>query len=53
MFNNLFLNIASYLKIPTNHCYNMNFQKTDDPLLNTINKYKYFIVVMIKSKIEL
>ena len=31
----------------------MDFQKTDDPLLNAINKYSYhWSTVMIKSKIK-
>ena len=39
--------------MPTNHNCNMDFQRTDDPVLNTINKYKYHsLIVMIKSKIE-
>ena len=31
----------------------MDFQKTDDPVLNAINKYRYHSsIVMINSKIE-
>ena len=37
-FYNFFINIVSKLKIPNNHICNMDFQKTDDPVLNAINK---------------
>ena len=38
IFNNFFVNIVPNLKIPNNHNCNMDFQKTDDPVLNAINK---------------
>ena len=52
-FNNFFVNIVPNLKIPTNHNHNTDFQKTDDPVLNAISKYKHHSsIVMIKSKID-
>ena len=36
-----FVNIVPNLKIPNNHNCNVDFQKTDDPVLNAINKYRY------------
>ena len=53
IFNNFFVNIVPSLKIPNNHNCNMDFQKTDDPVLNVINKYRHHSsIVMINSKIE-
>ena len=53
IFNNFFVNIVPNLKILNNHSYNMNFQKTDDSVLNAINKCRYHSsIVMINSKIE-
>ena len=53
IFNNFFVNVVPNSKIPTNHNCNMDLQKTDDSILNAINKYKYHSsTVMIKSKIE-
>ena len=53
IFNNFFINIAPNLKIPTNHNCDMDFQKTDDLVLNAINKYRYHSsIVIINSKIE-
>ena len=53
IFNNFFINIVPNLKIPNNHNCDMDFQKTDDPVLNAINKYRYHSsIVMINSKIE-
>ena len=53
IFNNFFVNIVPNLKIPNNHNCDMDFQKTDDPVLNAINKYRYHSsIVMINSKIE-
>ena len=50
---NFFVNIVPNLKIPNNHNCDMDFQKTDDPVLNAINKYRYHSsIVMINSKIE-
>ena len=49
VFSNFFV---SNLKIPTNHNCNMDFQKTDDPMLNPINKKYHSSIVLIKSKIE-
>ena len=40
------------LKIPTDHNCNMNFQKTDNLVLNTMNKYKHHPSITIKSKIQ-
>ena len=52
-FNNLFVNIVPNLKIPTNHNCNMDFQKTDNPVLKAINKHSYHLsITMIKSKVE-
>ena len=54
IFNNFFVNFVPTLKMPTNHNCNMDFQKTDDPVLNAINKYKYHSsTVIIKSKMSL
>ena len=53
IFNNFFMNLVPNLKIPNIHRCNVDFQKTDDPVLNAINKYKYHsIIVMINRKIE-
>ena len=53
IFNKFFANIVSNLKIPASHNCNKDFQKTNDPVLNSINKYKYIpSIFMIKSKIE-
>ena len=41
IFNNFFVNIVPNLKIPNNHNCDMDFQKTDHPVLNAINKYRY------------
>ena len=38
IFNNFLVNIVPNLKILNNHNWNMEFQKTDDPVLNAINK---------------
>ena len=38
IFNNFFVNLVPNLKIQNNHNCHMDFQKTDDPLLNAINK---------------
>ena len=41
------------LKIPNNHNCDMDFQKTDDPVLSAINKYRYHSsIVIINNKIE-
>ena len=49
----MFVNIATNLKIPNNSICNIAFQKTDDPVLNVINKYRYHSsTVMINNKIE-
>ena len=48
-----FVNIVPNLKIPNNHKCNTDFQKTDDPVLNAIKKYKYHSsTAMINSKLE-
>ena len=53
IFNNFFVNVVSNLKILNNHNCNMDFQKTDDPVLNAISKYRYHSsIVMINSKFE-
>ena len=53
VFNKFFVNIVPDLKIPASHNYNKDFQKTNDPVLNAISKYKYHpCIVMIKSKID-
>ena len=49
MFNNFFVNILPNSNIPTK----MDFEKTDDPVLNAISKYKYHSsTVIINSKID-
>ena len=51
IFNNFFVNIVPNLKIPTNHGFGTDFLKTDEPVLNAINKYKnHPSVVMIRDK---
>ena len=53
VFNKFFLNIVPDLKIPASHNCNKDFQKTNDPVLNAINKYKHHPrIVMIKYKID-
>ena len=53
IFNNFFVNIVPNLKTPNNRNCNMDFQKTDDPVLNARNKYRrHSSIVMINSKIE-
>ena len=53
IFNNFFINIIPNLKILNNYNCDMDFQKTDDPVLNAINKYRcHLSIVMINSKIE-
>ena len=53
VLNKFFVNIVSDLKIPVSHNWNKDFQNTNDPVLNSINKYKYHpSIVMIKSKID-
>ena len=54
MFNNFFDNIVPNLKILTNHNCNIDFQKTDNPVLKTKKQKtkKTVSIVMIKSKIE-
>ena len=53
VFNKFFVNIVPDLKIPASHNCNKDFQKTNDPVLNAINKYKYHpSIVMIKSKTD-
>ena len=53
ILNNFFINILPNLKIPNNHNCDVDFQKTDDPVLNAINKDRYHSsIVMINSKIE-
>ena len=42
---NIFVDIVPNLKTPTNHNCNMDFQKSNDPLLNAINIYKYHLSV--------
>ena len=53
IFNKFFANIVPNLNITASHNCNKDFQKTNDPVLNSINKYKYIpSIFMIKSKIE-
>ena len=52
IFNNFFVNMVNDLKISTDHNCNMNFQKIDNPVLNTMNKYKCHPSIIIKSKIQ-
>ena len=52
-FNNFSINIVPNFKIPNNHNCDMDFQKTNNPVLNAINKCRYHSsIVMINSKIE-
>ena len=53
IFNKFFENLVPNLEMPANHNCNKDFQKKNDPALNSINKYKYHpSIVIIKSKIE-
>ena len=53
VFNEFFINIVPNLKITTDHFQNPDFQRTENPVLNAINKYKYHpSIAMIKSKID-
>ena len=53
VFNKFFVNIVPDLKIPVSHNCNNDFQKTNDPIVNAISKYKYYpSIVMIKSRAE-
>ena len=53
VFNNFFVNIVSDLEIPIIQNYDMCFEKTEDPVLNAIKKYRYHLsITMIKNKIE-
>ena len=53
VFNKFFVNIVPDLKITASHNWNKDFQKTNDPVLNAISKYKcHPSIVMIKSKID-
>ena len=47
IFNNFFVNIVPNLKTPNNHNCNMDFQRTDDPVLDPINKYKYINPIQV------
>ena len=52
-FNEFFINIVPNLKISTDHFQNSDFQVTENPVLNAINKYKYHpSVIKIKEKID-
>ena len=53
IFNNFFVNIVPNLKIPNNHNCNMDFQKTDDPVLNAINKYRYHFSIALWLRVKL
>ena len=44
---NFFVNIVPNLKTPNNHNCNMDFQRTDDPVLDPINKYKYINPIQV------
>ena len=53
VFNRFFVNIVPDLKILASHNCNKDFQKTSDPVLNAINKYKHHpSIAMIKSKTD-
>ena len=53
VFNDFFINIVPSLKIETDHNCNLDFQRTGDPVLDAINKYKcHSSTAMIKSKID-
>ena len=50
VFNDFFINIVPNL---TDHNCNLDFQRTGDPVLDAINKYKcHSSIAMIKSKID-
>ena len=47
------LTLYLILKISNNHNCDVDFQKSDDPILNAINKYRYHSsIFMINSKTE-
>ena len=53
VFNDFFINIVPNLKIEMDHNCNLDFQRTGDPVLDAINKYKCdSSIAMIKSKID-
>ena len=53
VFNDFFINIVPNLKIESDHSCNLDFQRTGDPVLDAINKYKcHSGIAMIKSKID-
>ena len=53
IFNDFFINIVPNLKIETDHNCNLEFQRTGDPVIDAINKYKCLSsIAMIKSKID-
>ena len=53
VFNEVFINIAPSLNITTDHFQTPDFQRTENLVLNAINKYKYHPrIAMIKSKID-
>ena len=53
IFNELSINIVPNLNITTDHFQNLDFQRTENSVLNAINKYRYHSsIAMIKSKID-
>ena len=53
VFNKFFVKVVPGLQITASHNWKKDFQKTNDPVLNAISKYKYHpSIVMIKSKID-
>ena len=53
VFNEFFINIVPNLNITMDHFQNPDFQRTKNPVLNAVNKYKYHpSIAMIKSKID-
>ena len=53
VFNELFINIVPNLNITTDHLRNPDLTRTENPVLNAINKYKYHPSIdMIKSNID-
>ena len=51
VFNEFFISII--LNVTTDHFQNPDFQRTKNPVLNAINKYKYHpSIAMIKNKID-
>ena len=54
VFNRFFINIVSNLKISMENNFYTNFLKTEDPVLNSISKYRnHPSVIMVKKPKEI